>query len=93
MSFRSHALSLALLLSAMCPAQKNVPVNGPADKSQVVAFTHATVHASPGRTITDGTVLVRYGRIIRMEQYGTPPPGAVVYDLHGGATRLRALEH
>ena len=83
MSFRSHALSLALLLSAMCPAQKNVPVNGPADKSQVVAFTHATVHASPGRTITDGTVLVRYGRIIRMEQYGTPPPGAVVYDLHG----------
>ena len=39
MSFRSHAQSLALLLSAVCSAQNNVPVNGPADKSQVVAFT------------------------------------------------------
>ncbi len=64
-------------------AQVNVPVNGPADKSQVIAFTHATVHPAPGKTLVDATVLVRSGHITAVGQNGNAPPDAVVHDLHG----------
>ncbi len=83
MRFRSYALSLASLLYAACFAQKNAPVNGPADKSRMVAFTHATVHPSPGKTLTDATVLVQDGRILRVGQNGIAPADATVYDLQG----------
>lgn len=83
MRLRTFACS-CLLTSSLVPfAQVNAPVNGPADKSQTLAFTHATVHPSPGKMLNDATVLVRDGRIIAVGQNGIAPTGAVVRDLRG----------
>ena len=83
MSLRPFLLPLVLTSALAGTAQVNAPVNGPADKSQVIAFTHATLHPSPGKTLTDATVLVRDGRIIAVGQNGIAPADAVVRDLEG----------
>ena len=83
MRLRIRVLLSALLLCAAAGAQRNAPVNGPAEKPVTIAFIHATVHPSPGKVLVDATVLVRDGRIQRIGSNGTIPPDAVVHDLHG----------
>ncbi len=75
----TFVLSTALSLSA----QVNAPVNGPATRSQLIAFTHATVHPAPGKVLLDATVLMQDGRILRVGQNGIAPDDAVIHDLHG----------
>lgn len=83
MSMRPLFLILVLMAARPVGAQVNRPVNGPADKSQVFAFTHATVHPSPGKTLSDATILMREGRILAVGQNGIAPMDAVVRDLQG----------
>ena len=65
-------------------AQQNVPVNGPHHRAEVpVAFTHATVHSSPGETLKDATVLIQGDRIVDMGRRVRIPAGAEVHDLGG----------
>ena len=65
-------------------AQQNVPVNGPHDRAEVlVAFIHATVHISPGQTLSDATVLIKGDRIQEVGKRVRIPVGAEVHDLTG----------
>jgi imidazolonepropionase-like amidohydrolase len=81
---RPFTSPLLVLVTAVCSAQVNVPVNGPADKSRpTIAFTHAIVHPAPGEAIMDGTVLIQADRIIAVGAHVDIPADAVVNDLHG----------
>lgn len=49
----------------------------------LVAFTGATVHAAPGRTIENATLVIRDGRIVSVQSGAAAPGGATVRDVHG----------
>ncbi|MBP9080591.1 MAG: amidohydrolase family protein [Flavobacteriales bacterium] len=78
-------LLIALGLAATpAPAQRNAPVNGPHHRAEVpVAFTHATVHVSPEKTLADATVLIQGDRILEVGKRVRIPAGAEVHDLSG----------
>ncbi len=84
MYIRPFLLALLGAWALSTAAQQNVPVNGPHDRAEVlVAFTHATVHISPGETLTDATVLIKGDRIQEVGKRVRIPVGAAVYDLTG----------
>ncbi len=73
-----------LLFAARVIAQVNAPVNGPVDRSgPAIAFTHATVHPSPGVVLKDAAVLIRDERIVSVGARVNIPKDAVMIDLHG----------
>lgn len=79
-----HAFIGFLLAAGTAVAQQNAPVNGPHKRAEVpVAFIHATVHAAPGETLTDATVLIQGERILEVGKRVRIPPGAEVRDLTG----------
>ncbi len=82
---RLRPLLLGLFaVGATASAQRIEPVNGPHRRAQVpVAFTHATVHVSPDKTLTDATVLILDDRILEVGKRVRVPDGAVVHDLTG----------
>ena len=84
MYIRPFLLALLGAWALSTAAQQNVPVNGPHDRAEMlVAFTHATVHISPGETLTDATVLIKGDRIQEVGKRVRIPVGAAVYDLTG----------
>lgn len=80
-------LTLTCLLVGWLPgaqAQRTAPVNGPHHRAEVpVAFTHATVHASPTEVLPDATVLIQGDRILEVGRRVRIPAGAEVHDLGG----------
>lgn len=84
MHIRPLFLAILGIWALSASAQQNVPVNGPHDRAElVVAFTHATVHISPGQTLTDATVLIKGDRIQEVGKRVRIPVGAEVHDLTG----------
>ncbi len=73
-----------LLFAALCRAQETFPVNGPWDvRPGQYAFTNATIVASAGETIANGTLLVK-DRVIEAVGAGLAiPKGYIVIDLKG----------
>jgi len=73
-----------LLLAGFCRAQQTFPVNGPWDvRPGQYAFTNATIVASAGEIIANGTLLVK-DRVIEAVGAGLViPKGYIVIDLKG----------
>ncbi|THH37552.1 amidohydrolase family protein [Neolewinella litorea] len=78
-------LLLAFLLSGFAlSAQTTYPYNGVYDEpTGFYAFTGATVHVSPERTVENATLTIRNGKVESVTAGGTVPRGAVAVDLTG----------
>ena len=79
---------LALLLlwcSAPILAQDYFPENEgvKAKNSNYHALTNATIHVTPTQTLTNATLLVRYGRVVDVGPSVNIPKNAVVEDMKG----------
>ena len=81
------ALALSLLLAAGASAQqatRTEPVTGLRDNGTGYhALVGARAVVSPGRTVDDATIVIRDGLIRSVEEGGTPPAGARVWNLTG----------
>src|SRR3546814_18165379 len=65
-------------------AQETFPENGVQDqRPRLFAFTNATIVVSAGKTIKNGMLLVRKGKIEAVGSKLNIPRGAVVWDLEG----------
>ena len=65
-------------------SQPTFPVNGVGDQRETIyAFTHATIVKDPQTTLTNGTMLVKNGKIIAIGSVNTIPADAVVIDCTG----------
>lgn len=76
----------AAILCAVAPAlaDQTSPVHGIRDKTpQLIAFTGATVHAEPGKTLTNATVLIADGKITAVGSGLSVPNGYRVIDSKG----------
>src|ERR1700759_5094014 len=72
------------LFARFCFAQETFPVNGPYDvRPGQFAFINATIVASSGQTIANGTLLVKDRMIEGVGANLTVPQGYVVVDLKG----------
>ena len=82
---RWPALLLALLFGSTClVAQVTFPYNGVYDQRDgAYAFTGATVHVSPEKTIENATLAIRDGKILSVTSGGAVPAGAVEVKLAG----------
>lgn len=70
-----------LLLATMLHAQETFPVNGIADKRNgSFAFTNATIVKDAQNTITNGTLVIRDGKIIAVGTGIAIPKDAVIVD-------------
>ncbi|NJB87035.1 imidazolonepropionase-like amidohydrolase [Lewinella marina] len=78
-----------LFLAALCwgitlAAQTTYPYNGVYDEPEgFYAFTGATVHVSPDRTVENATLTIRNGKVESVTAGGAVPRGAVAVDLTG----------
>jgi imidazolonepropionase-like amidohydrolase len=72
--FRLSQLSAAVLLTAVpAYADQTSPLQGIRDNTpQLFAFTNATVHTEPGKTLTNAIVLVADGRITAVGNQSIP---------------------
>ncbi len=82
---RWPALLLVLFFGSPClTAQVTFPYNGVYDQREgAYAFTGATVHVSPDRTIDNATLTIRDGKIVSVTAAGAVPAGAVEVQLAG----------
>ena len=72
------------LLTMALQAQTTFPVNGVADpKSGCVAFTNATIVKDASTTISNGTLVIRDGRIVAVGSGVVIPADAVEMDCNG----------
>ncbi len=83
--FPLSLLSTAILCAgAPVLADQTSPVHGIRDKTpQLIAFTGATVHTEPGKTLTNATVLVRDGKITGVGTGLAVPNGYRTIDTQG----------
>ena len=81
---RPFLLTLLLLLTAAVTAQQTFPYNGVYDQRDGhYAFTGATVHVAPGRTLENATLVIQHGKIVSVRPGDDVPDGAVEIDLDG----------
>ncbi|NCU04650.1 MAG: amidohydrolase family protein, partial [Chitinophagaceae bacterium] len=81
---RSVLFAWLLLFSAIAGAQETYPVNGVADpRSGLYAFTNATIVKDAANTISNGTLLIKDGRIVSVGTNISVPADAVVIDCKG----------
>jgi imidazolonepropionase-like amidohydrolase len=65
-------------------SQPTFPVNGVGDQRETIyAFTHATIVKDPQTTLTNGTMIVKNGKILAIGSANTIPADAVVIDCTG----------
>ena len=65
-------------------SQPTFPVNGVGDQRETIyAFTHATIVKDPQTTLTNGTMIVKNGKILAIGSVNTIPADAVVIDCSG----------
>ncbi|HEX6335101.1 MAG TPA: amidohydrolase family protein [Flavisolibacter sp.] len=84
MIIRTVMLGWCALLAAFVQAQTTFPVNGVADqRSGHYAFTNATIVKDAGTTISNGTLVIREGRIVAVGAGLKVPQGAVEIDCRG----------
>ena len=70
-----------LLFASLLQAQETFPLNGIADKRDgCYAFTNATIVKDAQNTITNGTLVIREGKIISVGAGVTIPKDAVIID-------------
>ena len=70
-----------LLFASLLQAQETFPVNGIADKRNACfAFTNATIVKDGQNTITNGTLIIREGKIVSVGAGVAIPKDAVVID-------------
>ena len=75
---------IVLLSSQFAIAQPSFPVNGVADlRSEVYAFTHATIVKDGQATLTNATLLISQGKIVAVGNNVALPKGAVEVDCSG----------
>ncbi|MGE3172435.1 MAG: amidohydrolase family protein [Planctomycetota bacterium] len=78
---RALVASLSLVPSLL---GQGPPANGPATSDPAfAALVHGTVVVEPGTRIDDATLVIRDGRVVRVERGAAPPPGAAVHDCTG----------
>jgi imidazolonepropionase-like amidohydrolase len=84
-SFSALALSVLLAVGASAQqATRTEPVTGLRDNGTGYhALVGARAVVSPGETVDDATIVIRDGLIRSVEEGGTPPAGARVWDLSG----------
>jgi N-acetylglucosamine-6-phosphate deacetylase len=76
-------LTLLALAQPPGPSPLSPPANGPRHADSTWhAFTHATVHVNPEKTLEDATVVIKDGRIVSVGG-DAPPAGARVWDCMG----------
>jgi imidazolonepropionase-like amidohydrolase len=74
----------ALLMVQLSYAQETFPVNGSWDvRSGQYAFTNATIVVSAAQTISNGTLIIKDGKIESVGAGGTVPKGYVAVNLKG----------
>ena len=88
------ASTLCVLAVAALPAAPTLAA-GPPSTSPILglrqstpdfrAFTHATIHVAPGRTLQGATLVVRDGRVVAVGEHLAVPEGATEIDLGGKA--------
>jgi imidazolonepropionase-like amidohydrolase len=77
-------LGLGLLFCLQAKAQSTFPVNGIADpRTGYYAFTNATIVRDASNTITNGTMVIRDGKIVAVGPNLKVPAGAVEVNCNG----------
>jgi imidazolonepropionase-like amidohydrolase len=83
-SFSMRLLCFLFCLSAtiaFAQPETTFPVNGPDDyRSRTIALTHATIYADYKTIITDGTLLIRDGRVVAAGKEVSIPAGCIIID-------------
>ena len=76
---------LFLFLYCLMSAQEYFPVNDGVKtiNTNYTLFKNATLHPTPGETITNGNLLIKDGKIVALGKTVTTPKNAVVIDLMG----------
>jgi imidazolonepropionase-like amidohydrolase len=73
-----------LLVTTVVTAQETYPYNGVYDERDGhYAFTGATVHVSPDKTVDNATLIIRNGKVVSVSAGGAVPAGAVEVKLTG----------
>lgn len=76
--------ALFFLFTTALVAQETYPYNGVYDQRDgFYAFTGATVHVSPERTVENATLLIKDGKVVSVSAGGSTPAGAVEVKLTG----------
>ena len=77
--------SIFILCYYFVPAQDYVPKNDgvKAKNTNYVAFTNATIHTTPTEIITNGTLLIKDGKVVSVGNAVSIPKNAVVHNLSG----------
>jgi len=86
MKLRIWAILVLLFIAAAgwLTAQQTYPYNGVYDQRDgYYAFTGATVHAGPEKTMENATLVIRKGKIVSVSASGRVPAGAVEVKLGG----------
>ncbi|NJC28358.1 amidohydrolase family protein [Neolewinella antarctica] len=82
--FAFLTLLFTVFLCTGVRAQQTYPYNGVYDQRDGhYAFTNATIHVSPTRTIENGTLIIRRGKIVSVGSASGAVAGAVEVDLKG----------
>lgn len=72
------------LVCALAWADQTSPVIGLHHKTpNLIAFTNATIHSSPGQVLKNATLVIENGQIKSVAANGKPPAGASQIDLRG----------
>ena len=79
------AVVVSFLVAGLASAETSTtPTQGiRSETPRLTAFTHAIILVSPGKTIEDGTLIVRDGRVVAAGNGLAIPKGAVELDLGG----------
>ena len=74
-----------LFMFCMVSAQEYYPVNDGVKSinTNYTLFKNATLHLSPGKTISNGSLLIKDGKIVSVGKSVDSPKNAVVIDLEG----------
>ncbi|MBX7095187.1 MAG: amidohydrolase family protein [Flavobacteriales bacterium] len=81
---RNFFLFALLCFTVSIRAQELVPVNGPhQNAASFYCFTNAVLHIAPGKSVENGTLIIKEGKIIAAGTGIAVPKGAVVVDLKG----------
>lgn len=78
------AVAMCAALPALASASQTTTVQGLHDNSSsFVALQNATIVTEPGRSIDNATLVIRNGKIVRINENNRAPEGARVIDLTG----------
>ena len=77
-------LLLSIFILRLVSAQETFPVNGVVDsRSDLYAFTNATIVKDPSTTLHNATLVIQKGNIISVGNNGSIPAGAILIDCKG----------